>query len=400
MSFEITDGVKWVGKIDWELESFHGEELSTHRGSSYNSYLIQDEKTVLIDTAWKPYAKEFVEELKQEIDLQDIDYIIANHGEVDHSGALPELMREIPDTPIYCTKNGVKSIKGQYHQDWNFVEVKTGDKLNLGSKELIFVEARMIHWPDSMFCYLTEDNILFSNDAFGQHYASEQMYNDLVDGCELYQEAMKYYANIVNPFSKLVEKKINEVLELKLPVNMICPSHGIIWRDNPLQIVDTYMEWAKDYQEDQITIIYDTMWDGTKKTAEAIVEGLVKESRENNNQTDVKLINAAKMDKSDIITEVFKSKAILVGSPTVNKGILYYVAGILELIKGAGFKNKKAAAFGRYGWSGESVGIITEKLKEAGFEVVSDGYREVWNPDQEEVEKIKDFAKELYNKFQ
>ena len=395
MSFKITDEVKWVGKIDWELRSFHGEELSTHRGTSYNSYLIQDEKTVLIDTSWKPFAKEFIENLKKEVDLNEIDYIIANHGEVDHSGALPELMKEIPNTPIYCTKNGVKSLKGQYHQDWNFVEVKTGDKLNLGSKELTFIEARMLHWPDSMFCYLSEDNILFSNDAFGQHYASEQMYNDLVDQCELYQEAMKYYANIVNPFSKLVEKKINEILELKLPVNIICPSHGIIWRDNPLQIVETYMEWAKDYQEDQITLIYDTMWDGTKRTAEAITEGI----HEADNNTTVKLINSAKIDKSDIITEVFKSKAILVGSPTINKGVLYSIAGILELIKGAGFKNKKAAAFGRYGWSGESTDIITEDLKDAGFEVVVEGFKELWHPDEEGLQKAREFGKEFCQKL-
>ncbi|UMZ74845.1 anaerobic nitric oxide reductase flavorubredoxin [Natranaerofaba carboxydovora] len=391
MSFKITDGVKWVGKIDWELRTFHGEELSTHRGTSYNSYLIQDEKTVLIDTSWKPFAKEFIENLKKEIDLKEIDYIVANHGEVDHSGALPDLMKEIPNTPIYCTKNGVKSLKGQYHQDWNFVEVKTGDKLDLGSKELTFIEARMLHWPDSMFCYLSEDNILFSNDAFGQHYASEQMYNDLVDECELYQEAMKYYANIVNPFSKLVEKKINEILELKLPVNIICPSHGIIWRDSPLQIVETYMEWAKDYQEDQITLIYDTMWEGTKRTAEAITEGI----HEADNNTTVKLINSAKTDKSDIITEVFKSKAILVGSPTINKGILYSIAGILELIKGAGFKNKKATAFGRYGWSGESTDIITEELKDAGFEVVLEGFKELWHPDEEGLQKAREFGKEF-----
>jgi anaerobic nitric oxide reductase flavorubredoxin len=201
-SFEIISNVFWVGKVDWELETFHGEELTTHHGSTYNSYLIQEEKTVLIDTVWKPFASEFVNNLASEIDLKQIDYIVANHGEIDHSGALPELMRLIPDTPIYCTANAVKSLKGMYHEDWNFNVVKTGDKLDIGNgKELVFVEMPMLHWPDSMAAYLTGDNILFSNDAFGQHYATEMLYNDLVDQCDLFQEAMKYYANILTPFS-------------------------------------------------------------------------------------------------------------------------------------------------------------------------------------------------------
>jgi flavorubredoxin len=190
-----------VGKIDWELRKFHGDEYSTHRGSTYNSYLIKEEKTAIFDTVWAPFAEEYVLNLSLEIELNKIDYVIAPHAEIDHSGALPLLMSQIPDTPIYCTKNGVKSLKGHYHKDWNFKVVKTGDRLSLGQKELIFIEAPMLHWPDSMFCYLTEDNILFSNDAFGQHYASEYMFNDLVDQNELFNECIKYYANILTPFS-------------------------------------------------------------------------------------------------------------------------------------------------------------------------------------------------------
>jgi flavorubredoxin len=389
MSFKINDTVKWVGKIDWELRKFHGDEYSTHKGSSYNSYLVQDEKTVLIDTVWTPFAKEYVANLKKEIDLNKIDYIIVNHAEPDHSGALPELMREIPNTPIYCTANAVKSIKGHYHQDWNFVEVKTGDKLNIGSKEFVFIEARMLHWPDTMFSYLTGDHILFSNDAFGQHYASEYMFNDLVDQAELYQEAIKYYANILTPFSKLVEKKIEEVVAMNVPVSMICTSHGIIWRDNPLQIVTKYMEWAKDYQENQVSILYDTMWDATRKMAEAIAAGV----KSANPEINIKIFNTAKADKNDVITEVYKSKAILVGSSTINKGILHSVAGMLEQIKGLGFKNKKAAAFGSYGWSGESVQIITEELKKGGFEVIDNGVKALWNPDKESLDKCFELGK-------
>ncbi len=389
--FKITDTVNWVGKIDWELNRFHGDEYSTHKGSSYNSYLIRDEKTVLIDTVWEPYAKEFVSNLKKEIDLNKIDYIIINHSEVDHAGALLELMKEIPHTPIYCTKNGAKIIKGLHHKDFNFVEVKTGDTLDIGKNKLVFVEARMLHWPDSMMTYMSGENILFSNDAFGQHYASELMYNDIVDQDELYDEAIKYYANILTPFSKFVTAKINEVLDMKIPVEMICPSHGIIWRDNPLQIVEKYMKWADSYQENQVTIIYDTMWNATRKMAEAIAEGI----RAKDPSVDVKLYNCAKRDKNDIITEVFKSKMILVGSSTINNGILFAAAGILEMIKGLKFTGKKAAAFGSYGWSGESLKIIQDELKEAKLEVVSEGIKELWYPDADVLERCSEFGKNI-----
>ena len=391
MSYKINEAVTWVGKKDWDLRTFHGEEYSTHRGSSYNSYLIRDEKVALIDTVWLPFAKEFVTKLKREIDLNDIDYIIINHGEIDHSGALPELMREIPDTPIYCTKNAVKSLKGQYHQDWNFVEVKTGDKLSLGKRDLIFIEARMLHWPDSMFTYMTGDNILFSNDAFGQHYASEFMYNDEVDQAELHQEAIKYYANILTPFSRFVVSKVDEFVKLNLPLDMICTSHGVIWRDNPMQIVEQYVKWAQDYQENQITIIYDTMWNGTKHMADAIASGI----RQVDPDVTVKLMHTGITDKNDVLTEVFKSKAILVGSPTINGSVLNSIAGILDQIKGLSFKNKKGAAFGAYGWSGEGVKLIGDHLAKAGFELVNDGLRVLWNPDQEAVEKCVDLGKEF-----
>ncbi len=394
MSFKIKNNVYWVGKIDWELRKFHGDEYSTHRGSTYNSYLIREEKNVLIDTVWMPFSKEFVKNLSKEIDLEKIDYIIANHAEIDHSGSLPELMERIPNTPIYCTANGVKSLKGHYHKDWNFKVVKTGDTLDLGNgKQLIFVEMRMLHWPDSMACYLTGDNILFSNDAFGQHYASEYMYNDLVDQDELFMECIKYYANILTPFSALVDKKIKEVLALNIPIDIIATSHGVIWRDNPTQIVEKYLSWANDYQENQITILYDTMWDGTKRMAEAITKGI----REIDTNVNVKLYHIAKTDKNDLITEIFKSRIILVGSPTIGGGILSGVAEILEMIKGMRFKNKKAASFGCYGWSGESIKVIKEHLEKSGFSVINDGVRALWNPDDESLEKCVAFGREIAN---
>ena len=391
MSFTIKNNITWVGKVDWELRRFHGDEYSTHRGSTYNSYLIKEEKTALIDTVWAPYAKEYVAGLGKIIDLKMIDYVIANHGEIDHSGALPELMSRIPDAPVYCTANGVKSLKGHYHRDWNFKPVKTGDRLSLGSKELVFVEAPMLHWPDTMMCYLTGDNILFSNDAFGQHYATSGMFNDTADQDELFAECMKYYANILTPFSPLVIKKIKEVLSLKLPLDMICPSHGVIWRKNPTQIVEKYLQWADAYQENQVTLIYDTMWSGTRAMAESIAAGI----RELKSDTTVKLFNASNTDKNDIITEVFKSKAVGVGSPTINQGILRSIAALLEEMRGLKFKNKKAFSFGCYGWSGESVKMIQDGLTSAGFAVIGEGMKALWNPDAEAAEACVEFGRKV-----
>jgi flavorubredoxin len=391
MPLQIKNNIYWVGKVDWELRKFHGAEYSTHRGSTYNSYLVKEEKAALIDTIWAPYAKEYIAGLEKIVDLKKIDYVIVNHGEIDHSGALPELMSCIPDVPIYCTANGVKSLKGHYHKDWNFKPVKTGDRLSLGSKELIFVEASMLHWPDTMMCYLSGDNILFSNDAFGQHYATSGMYNDTADQDELFAECMKYYANILTPFSPLVIKKINEVLSLKLPVDMICTSHGVIWRSNPMQIVEKYLQWADGYRENQATIVYDTMWSGTRVMAESIAAGI----RETRRDIIVKLFNASNTDKNDIITEVFKSKAIGVGSPTINQGILSSIAALLEEMRGLKFKNKKAFAFGSYGWSGESVRMIQDGLKSAGFAVIGDGIKTLWNPNDEAMKVCFEYGKKM-----
>jgi flavorubredoxin len=395
MSKKITNQVSWVGKVDWELKTFHGDEYSTMKGSSYNSYLIRDKKNVLIDTVWTPFDKEFVKNLKEEIDLKDIDYIICNHSEVDHSGAFVELMREIPDTPIYCTANGAKIMKGHYHKDWNFVTVKTGETLDIGESKLVFVEAPMLHWPDSMMTYMTGENILFSNDAFGQHYATESLYNDAVDNCELFEEAIKYYANILTPYSKLVIKKIHEVLSFNLPVDLICTSHGVIWKDNPAQIIEKYLEWADNYQENQITIIYDTMWNSTRTMAEAIAAGI----QEVDSQVRVKLINAAKEDKNDIITEIFKSKGIVVGSPTVNNRYLHSLGGLLEMVKGLRFQDKYAATFGSYGWGGEAVKLLNADLEEAGFKLVDEGIKNMWVPDKDAIETCKEFGKKLAVEF-
>lgn len=392
MKKPVKNNVHWVGKVDWELQSFHGDDLSTHKGSTYNSYLIQEEKTVLIDAVWTPFAEEFVENLAKEIDLQEIDFIIANHGEVDHSGALPALMKHIPDKPIYCTANAVKSLKGQYHQDWNFKVVKTGDKIDIGNgKELVFVEMTMLHWPDSMATYLTQDNILFSNDAFGQHFASEKLFNDEVDQCDLFDEAIKYYANILTPFSAMLRKKLDQVIAMNLPIDIIATSHGILWRDNPAQIIEKYAEWANDYQENQITVIYATMWNGTRTLAEKIAQGIALADSD----VVVKIHNLAKSDDNDVMTDVFKSKTVVIGSPTVSNSILHGMAGFIHFVKGMKFKNKKSAAFGCFGWSGESVKVINGLMADAGFEVIGEGLRNQWNPDADEQQAAVDFGKTI-----
>ena len=381
MRKHVKGNVSWVGYIDWELESFHGDDYSIMNGSSQNAYLIEEEKTVLVDTVWTPHRFDFVENLKREIDLSKIDFIIANHGECDHSGALTALMAEIPETPIYCTANAVKSLEGQYgKRGWNFNVVKTGDSLEIGGgKKLVFVEMRMLHWPDSMAAYMTGDNILFSNDAFGQHFAVEELFNDKADQCLLYKEALKYFVNILNPFVPMLTKKLSELGGMNLDIDIIAPSHGAIWRENPMQIVEKYALWANAYQENQITVLYDTMWEGTAKIAHRIAEEISRQSPE----TVVKVFNIAKSDKNETMTEVFKSKAIAVGSPTVGNSILSSVAGWVEFLKQLKFKNKKAAAFGCYGWSGESVKILAQLLKDAGFSVIDENIRSLWNPNDE-----------------
>lgn len=393
MAKHVKGNVDWVGYIDWELQKFHGDDYSIMNGSSQNAYLIKEGKNVLIDTVWSPHKEEFIENLKKEIDLKDIDYIVLNHSEPDHSSSLPALMKEIPDTPIYCTETAKKFVEGQYgKQGWNFHTVKTGDELDIGNgKKLQFVEMKMLHWPDSMATFLTGDNILFSNDAFGQHFAVEELFNDKANRCLLNKEAMKYFANILNPFAPILKRKLVEIGKMNLPIEMIAPSHGAVWRENPLQIVEKYARWADAYQEDQITIAYDTMWNGTEKLAHAIADAI----HELSPDTVVKVFNIAKVDKNEVMTEVFKSKAIAVGSPTVSNSVLSSVAGWLEFLRQLKFKNKKGAAFGCYGWTGESVKVIQEKLKEAGFDVVDASIRSYFNPEADDLAKAKNVAAAL-----
>lgn len=391
---ELKKGVYWVGVTDWDIREFHGHELSTHRGSSYNAYLIVDEKIALIDTVWAPWKDILLKKISEIVDIVQIDYVVANHAESDHSGSLPEVMKLANKATLVVSENGRESIYRHYHQDWNFHAVKTGDRISLGAKDLVFVEAKMLHWPDNMFTYLTGDNILFSNDAFGQHLATSEIYNDLVDSTEIMKESIKYFANILTPFSRMVAKKIEEVKALNLPVDMIAPSHGVIWRENPLQIIAKYEEWAKGVNEKRAVIIFDTMWQGTEKMAHAIAQGLDEVG------VPYKIFNMAKSDRNDVITEVFKAKGILVGCPTFNNGILPTAAPILEDIRGLKFANKIGAAFGSFGWSGESVKLLEERLQNAKIKIVQEGIRFKYQPSVEDITTCINFGKRFGGQIQ
>ncbi len=386
MPTELAKGVYWVGFTDWTLRSFHGHELSTHRGSTYNSYLIVDEKIVLVDTVWGPYTERLINNIREIIDPANIDIVVANHSEMDHSGALPEVMRYAPNAAVVVSKRGRESVEGHYHQPWHFQAVQTGDKINIGTRDLIFIEAPMLHWPDSMFTYLTGDSILIPNDAFGQHYATASRFNDEVDQEELFEEALKYYANILTPFSAQVLKKIDEVLALNLPVNMIAPSHGIIWRKDPLQIVKQYQKWAAQVPEKTAVIIYDTMWEGTRRMAEAISEGLASEN------IPYKSYLLPSSDRNDIVAEIFKAKAVILGSPTFNGGILPTMTPIMEDLRGLKFQNKIGAAFGCYGWSGESVKLLEENFVRSKITKAAEGVLAKWQPKAEDLAKCRELG--------
>lgn len=393
MAVELKSGVYWVGYVDWNIKQFHGHEYSTHRGTTYNAYLIVDEKIALVDTVWGPYSQEMIDNINEIIDIKKIDYVIANHAETDHSGGLPALMKLIPGATVVVSEKGRESIPKHYHEDWSFKVVKTGDSISLGKNSLVFVAAPMLHWPDSMFTYLTGKNILMPNDAFGMHFASSSRFNDEVDLVEVYQEAIKFYANILTPFSDLVIRKIDEFKKLNIPVDIIAPSHGIIWRKDPMQIVSQYYEWALGKNDGSVVIIYDTMWKATEQMGQAIARGLEKEG------VKYKFFNMAVCDRNDVLTEIFKTKGIIIGSPALNNGLLPTIMPILEDLKGLKFKNKVGAAFGSYGWSGENIKLIEENLEKARIKILQEGIKFKWQPSKEELEKCMEFGRSFAQKM-
>lgn len=392
---EIKKDLYWVGIKDWELKKFHGEEFATEQGSSYNAYIVKGtEKTVLVDTCWGPFKEEFVKHLEATIGLDNIDALICQHSESDHSGAMVTLLDKLPDLPVYCTNKCKQMLTAQYHKDWNFITVKTGETLDLGGYELTFIEAPMLHWPDSMFTYIKGMDVLLSNDAFGQHYVSSSLYADEVDQCILWQEAIKYYANIITPYSKMVRTKIDQIKKMNVPLEMICTSHGLIWRKDPMQIVEKYYEWAGPYKENQVAIIYDTMWGETKAMAEALGRGVTKGGMT------AKVINVSKIEVTHVLTEVFRSAGILAGSPTINNGISHAMAAVMEGIRHLKFQGKKGAGFGSYGWSGESAATLHNMLQQAGIEPVGEPLKAMHMPYEKDILELEAFGEAFAKQLQ
>jgi len=391
-SIKVLENIFWVGAVDWNVRYFHGFTYSTHRGTTYNAYLVVDEKTALIDSVYGPFAQEMMERIREIIDPSKIDYVVANHVETDHSGAISEILKLAPQAKVVGTARCKEGLQKHYFGNWNFQVVKTGDEINLGERSLKFIEAPMLHWPDSMFTYIEKDDLLLPNDAFGQHLATSKRFDDEVDEKILMEEAAKYYANILWPFSQLVVRKIEEIQKLGLKISMIAPSHGIIWRSNPMKIVEAYLRWAKGEAGRKVLVVYDTMWGSTEKMAKAMVEGISSEGVETT------LFRIPFSDRGDIIKELLEAKGILIGSSTINNGVLPTLAPFLEELQGLRPRNKIAAAFGSYGWGGGAVKTIEEKLERAGMEIVAPALTVKWVPDKNEIQKCFEFGKEFAKK--
>ena len=390
---KIIPDIYWVGAVDWNVRTFHGNTYSTNRGTTYNAYLIMDDKITLVDTVHAPFAKELIENIKQIVPPEKIDYIIANHVETDHSGALPEILKLCPKAKVFGTAKCKEGLEKHYYCDMNFQIVKTGEKLRLGKKTLSFIEAPMIHWPDSMFTYVIEDHLLLPNDGFGQHYATTERFDDEVDEYVLMDEASKYYGNILWPLSSLILKKLQEVQNLNIPIKMIAPSHGIIWRKDPMKIVNAYLSWAKNETKPKVIVVYETMWGSTEKMARKIVDGLKDAG------VSSKLFDITRSDRTEIIKEMLDSKGFLFGSSTHDNDKLPTIAGFLDFFKGLKPKSRTGSVFGSYGWSGGAVKNIENILKETGIEISQPPLSIKYVPSSDELQKCYEFGKSFAEKL-
>jgi flavorubredoxin len=388
----LKEGVNWVGVVDWNLRDFHG--YVTRRGSTYNAYLISDEKIALIDTVKSTFSNELIEHISELTSLEKIDYIIVNHVEMDHSSSLPVIAKLAKNAKILASQRGKDALIEHYGADFNVVEtVKTGDELKLGKRTLRFLEAPMLHWPDSMFTYLVEDKILMPNDAFGQHFASSERFDDEVDQNALMEEAITYYANILMPFAPLITRKIQEVVQMGIPIDIIAPSHGIIWRKDPSKIINAYLNWSSGAAKQKAVVVFDTMWGSTDKMARAIAEGISSQG------VDVKLLKLRATDNTDIVTEIVDAKAVIVGSPTLNNQMFPTLGSFLTYITGLKPKGKLWCFFGSYGWGGGAVRDMTEMAKKAGFEVHEPSIEIKYVPDKEDLKKCFDFGQQIAQKI-
>ncbi len=390
---EIKKGIYWVGAVDWNIRNFHGHTYTTKRGTTYNAYLIVDDKIALVDTVYGPFAQELIERIREIVPPEKIDYVIANHVEIDHSGAMPAVMKLCPKAKVYGTQKCKEGLYRNFYENWDFQVVKTASQLKLGKRTLTFIEAPMIHWPDSMFTYCAEDALLMPNDAFGQHYATSERFDDEVDACPLMDEAAKYYGNILWPLGSLILRKIEEVQKMNVPIKMIAPSHGIIWRKDPMKIVNSYVSWAKNETIHKAVVVYETMWGSTEKMARKIEEGM------NEAGISVKVFDIAQSDRTEVIKEMLDAKGFVIGSSTHDNDMLPTAAGFLEFLKGLKPKNRIAAAFGSYGWSGGAVANIEKVLKETGIDLAGPSISAKYVPDKNEMDSCYrfgiDFAKKI-----
>ena len=358
---QVKKGIYWVGAIDWNLRNFHG--YLTQRGSTYNAYLIIDEKITLIDTVKASLTDEMMGRISSLIDPSQIDYVVCNHVEMDHTGALPAVMEKAPSASILTSPKGVSGLKEHYKQDWNYKAMESGTILNLGQRNIHFILTPMVHWPDNMFAYLAEDKILFSNDAFGQHLASSERFDDEYPLDIAMMEARKYYANIVLPYSKQVEKAL--VAASGMEIEIIATSHGIIWRKHVKEILNSYHEWASNEIGKKALIIYDTMWHSTEKMAITIQE--IFESLGYRTE----LLSLQHNHISDIMTQVIGAEYLCIGSPTLNGKMLPSMAAFLTYLSGLAPKNRKGIVFGSYGWGPKNIEDISQILESSGIQVLA-----------------------------
>ncbi|MFZ5949716.1 MAG: FprA family A-type flavoprotein [Candidatus Rifleibacteriota bacterium] len=393
MKHQLCKDIYWVGALEWSKEHFHGHELSIRHGTSYNAYFIDDEKKVLIDMVRASQCDDLFRHIEEHCPIEKLDILIINHAEPDHASSLPRLLEKNPNLEIYVSRGGKISVQRHTPGVKEVKVVKTGDSISIGKRTLRFFEAQMLHWPDTMFTYCPEEKILFSADAFGQHFASTERFADLVDKKGLWYEAEKYYANILTPYSPHIIRKLDEFTALKWEVQTICPAHGVCWRKEPEAIIGKYAEWASGKTNPTAVIIFDTIWGGTEKMARAIARGLEEKG------VSYKMYSAGATDLNDVMTEILTCKAVVVGCPTLNNGIMPTLTPFLEELRGLRFRNKIGMAFGTYGWSGECIKRIEEGLANAQIEVAAEGYKCQFNPHDSDLDKCEEMGRALAEKI-
>lgn len=377
-AIKIAENIYWVGAIDWSMRSFHG--YLTQRGSTYNAYLILDEKITLIDTVKAPFAAELLSRIASIIDPAKIDYIISSHVESDHSGSLPAVLAKCPNAKVFTTMpQGIKGLTAHYGK-YDYNGVKAGSTLSLGKRTLQFVPTPMLHWPDSMVTYCPEEKILFSNDAFGQHLASTPRFDDENDLAIIMQEAKKYYANILMLYGRQAQTALKALGGLDIA--MIATGHGIIWRSHIPEIIKAYQQWSSFEAEDKAVVVFDTMWHSTELLARTITEAFQEKG------IPAIFYDLKQNHISDIVVDILTSKYLAVGSPTLNNQMMPSVAAFLCYLKGLAPKGIKALAFGSYGWGGQSIALVEKELQSAGCEICTEQIRIPYIPSQEQLDEI------------